>query len=196
MTSGPEQFAADLPSGRTVGEDIRAIRKLRGMTLAELARDINRSTGWLSQVERGQAEPSISDLRRVASVFSFPLSFFFRNLDAPVHERGLIVRKSNRTKLGNRESGLVEELLSPDLCGDFEMIRSVFAPGAHSEPVRERPTNDGGYIVSGRLDLWIGGRKFELGPGDSFQFQNRPYRWRNPGDEETEIIWIISPPVY
>ena len=36
----------------TLGADIRALRKARGLTLAELAQTLGRSVGWLSQVER------------------------------------------------------------------------------------------------------------------------------------------------
>lgn len=193
----PESLAQNLAvETASVGEDVRALRKLRGMTLTEVAERLDRSIGWLSQVERGQTEPSITDLRKTAALFEVPLSFFFRNHDAPEEERGLVVRKANRTTLGSREGGLVEELLSPDLSGEFEMIRSVFAPGAETDNVPARPAQDGGYIVSGRLDLWIDGKKFELSEGDSFQFQNCEYRWCNPGDSETLVIWIISPPVY
>ena len=76
------------------------------------------------------------------------------------------------------------------------MIRSVFAAGASSDEIPARPTEEGGYLVRGRLDLWIDGQLFRLAEGDSFQFQNRPYRWRNPGEEPAIAIWIVAPPLY
>lgn len=179
-----------------VGPDIRALRKLRGAGIVELAGAIGRSTGWLSQVERGLAEPSIGDLRAVATHFSVPVSFFFRNEDASPEERGLIVRAATRSALGSGDSGLTEELLSPTLNGDFEMIRSVFAPGAERREFLRRAAEDGGYLVSGELDLWIGERRHRLRAGDSFQFADTPYRWRNPGSSEAVVIWVVSPPVY
>jgi quercetin dioxygenase-like cupin family protein len=87
-------------------------------------------------------------------------------------------------------------LLSPDLAGDFEMIRSVFAPGAVSEFIPARAAQDGGYVVSGRFNLWVGDKLFELKAGDSFGFKNQEYRWQNPGDEQAVVIWVISPPIY
>lgn len=184
------------PVASGVGVDIRALRKARKMPLTELAAALNRSVGWLSQVERGQSEPSIQDLRGIAQIFETPISFFFRNEDAPEEERGWIVRAGARSQLGSSETGLVEELLSPDLSGEFEMIRSVFAPGAESDEVAARPTQEGGYLVRGKLDLWIDGRPFRLVEGDSFRFQNRSYRWRNPGDEPAIVIWVVAPPLY
>lgn len=183
-------------SAAGAGVDIRALRKGRGMTLAELAGHLGRSIGWLSQVERGQTEPAIADLRKLARLFNIPISFFFRNDAAPEHERGLIVRRRARGRLGSNEDGLTEELLSPDLGGDFEMIRTVIAPGAASDTLGPRPATDAGYLVSGRLSLWIGERGFELEPGDSFRFCDQTYRWANPGDEPAVVVWVVSPPIY
>lgn len=181
---------------RSLGADLRALRKGRGLTLSELALRLGRSVGWLSQVERGLSEPSIADLRKLASVFEVSVSFFFANDDAPEGERGHVVRADARRSLGDPAEGLVEELLSPDLGGEFEMLRSVFAPGAELPTAQQRDTEEAGYILSGTLDLWIGQRLFHLRPGDSFRFAREPYRWRNPGPEKAVVIWAISPPVY
>lgn len=179
-----------------VGADLRALRRSRGTTLAALAAGLDRSVGWLSQVERGLSEPSIDDLRRIAAVFDVPLGFFFRNDDAPEGERGHVVRAAHRRSLGNPVAGLTEELLSPDIGGAFETLRSTFAPGAALETAQRRETEEAGYVVSGILDLWIGERRFRLGAGDSFRFEGEPYRWANPGPEEAVVIWTIAPPVY
>ena len=56
-----------LPS-RTVGQDIRALRKARGLTLTDLAERVGRSVGWMSQVERDLSKPSMGELRRLAGV--------------------------------------------------------------------------------------------------------------------------------
>ncbi|TIP32827.1 MAG: cupin domain-containing protein, partial [Mesorhizobium sp.] len=101
-----------------------------------------------------------------------------------------------RRVLGTSESGLVEELLSPDLGGSFEVVRSVFAPGAEMKTAALRPTEEAGYIASGLFDIEIAGVWHRLGEGDSFRFEGKPYRWRNPGTEPAVVIWVVSPPVY
>lgn len=180
----------------SVGDDIRALRKSRGVKLADMAEELDRSIGWLSQVERGQAEPGIPDLRNIARMFEVPTSFFFRNELAEKEERGYVVRANLRASLGSRQDGVVEELLSPNLSGEFEMIRSEFQPGSSCNRVTARPTQEGGYLISGILTIWLGEKRFDLTAGDSFQFQNEDYRWENPGDEPAIAIWVISPPVY
>ncbi|CDX51950.1 Cupin [Mesorhizobium plurifarium] len=181
---------------RLLAGDIRALRKARGLTLAEIALKLGRSVGWVSQVERGLSIPSLSDLRAFASLFDVPISLFFSH-DVPVEEeRGVVVRAGSRRSLGTSESGLVEELLSPDLGGSFEMLRSVFAPGAELKAEARRPTEEAGYVASGTFEIEIDGVWHRLGEGDSFRFEGKPFRWRNPGVEPAVVIWVVSPPVY
>ncbi|HUF57498.1 MAG TPA: cupin domain-containing protein [Thermohalobaculum sp.] len=107
-----------------------------------------------------------------------------------------MVRRGARRTLGTVSEGLTEELLSPDLSGSFEIIRSVFAPGAERAECVTRPTEEAGYLVSGQLELWIGDAHLQIGPGDSFRFAHEPFRWRNPGPEPAVVVWVIAPPVY
>ncbi|RUW65876.1 MULTISPECIES: XRE family transcriptional regulator [unclassified Mesorhizobium] len=181
---------------RLLAGDIRALRKARGLTLAEIGLKLGRSVGWVSQVERGLSVPSLGDLRAFAELFGVPLSLFFGH-DVPTEkERGVVVRAGSRRSLGTSESGLVEELLSPDLGGSFEMLRSVFAPGAELKTEARRPTEEAGYVVSGVFEIEIAGVWYRLGEGDSFRFEGKPFRWRNPGAEPAVVIWVVSPPVY
>lgn len=179
-----------------LARDLRSLRRARGLTLAEIALKLGRSIGWISQVERGLSQPSIEDLRRFADLFGVPMSMFFGHEAASEAERGVIVRAGHRRTLGSSETGLTEELLSPDLGGSFELIRSEFAPGAKMTVEAQRQTEDAGYVVSGRFDLEIDGVWYSLGEGDSFRFSNKTYRWRNPGDLPAVVIWAVSPPVY
>lgn len=181
---------------KSLGADLRALRKARGQTLAGLAETLGRSVGWLSQVERDMSEPSISDLRAMSAALGVPMSILFGQAAAPVNEQGFVVRRGARRPIGGADHGLVEELLSPDLTDDFEMVHSTFRPGAAlSEPVM-RPTQEVGYLVSGRLDLWIDGRSFTIHPGDSFRIRGEPFRWSNPYEQAAVAIWVIAPPVY
>ncbi|MFH1796568.1 MAG: XRE family transcriptional regulator [Pseudomonadota bacterium] len=184
------------PRIRHLASDLRALRKARGMTLSELAARVGRSLGWVSQVERGISSPAITDLRALATVYGVPLSLFFANDDGPEAERGVIVRAVGRRRLGSTDTGLVEELLSPDLGGSFEILRSEFAPGATLDRPSLRATEEAGYLVSGRFEIEIDGIWHALREGDSFRFHEKPFRWRNPGTVPAVIIWVVSPPVY
>lgn len=187
--------ASVMIEGSSVGADIRALRKGRGLTLEALADEIGKSVGFLSQVERGISTPSIADLRSLAQLFDIPLSFFLAPQASDPDEAGLIQRKADRRMIGE-EGDLTEELLSPDLSGSFEMLRSSFAPHSKSQGIVSRPTEESGFIISGVFDLCINGTWHHLKTGDSFRFKDADMQWSNPSDEVCVILWVIAPPVY
>lgn len=180
----------------SLGADLRALRKARGLTLSDLARQLGRSVGWLSQVERDLSEPSISDLRQIADRLEVSISMLFRHSVAPAHEAGYIVRRPARRPIGSSVEGLVEELLSPDLTDDFEMVHSTFEPGSKIEQAVVRPTQEVGYLISGQLDIQIMETTHTIFPGDSFRIRGEAFRWSNPYSDPAIAIWVIAPPVY
>ena len=182
--------------GTRLGEEIRKLRKARGKSLAEMAAAIGRSVSFISQLERGHAEPSIADLKGIAHELDVQLGWFFLLDEIPARERGVVVRKNGRRRLGTETDGLIEELLSPDIGGTFETFLSIFAAGAESPQFTLRDTEEEGYVVKGELDVWIGKEKFRLSAGDSFRIVREPFRWANPTEGETVVVWVISPPIY
>ena len=183
-------------AGKTLGRDLRALRKARGLTLADLAGRLDRSVGWMSQVERDISIPSPEELKALAAELGVALTTLRQTAPVTANEEGVIVRKDARRAIGHRAAGLVEELLSPDLTDDFEVVHSTFQPGAERRTPVTRPTQEVGYIVSGELDITIGRHTHRLTPGDSFRLRGEPFRWANPTDSPCVAIWVIAPPVY
>jgi transcriptional regulator with XRE-family HTH domain len=175
------------------------LRKRRGLTLSDLATRIGRSVGYVSQVERGSSKLAISDLERIAAALEVQISWFFQGPSAaPPEERDLIVRRANRRRLEFTGSGVVEELLSPTLTGDIELILTTLEPGASTGAApRARRGEEAGLVLSGILDLELDNRRFRLEAGDSFTLpKNGSHMVHNPGDVPTVVVWVISPPVY
>ena len=190
----PSDTAAVKSTGQ-IGADFRALRRARGWTLNELAGQLDRSVGWLSQVERGVSEPALDDVRTVAALFALPVSFFFsQSPDTP--ESLYVVRSESRRAMSDDSRGLVESLLSPDLGGAFEIVHSVFAVGAKCPQPFVRPTEEAGYVIDGSLTLIIDDKKFALNTGDSFRFAGETVSWINQGTKPAVLIWVIAPPVY
>ena len=181
---------------KTLGADLRALRKARGLTLSEMAEQLERSVGWLSQVERDMSEPTISDLRHISGLLDVSVSMLFRHAAAPAHEVGYVVRRTARRQIGSTVDGLAEELLSPDLTDDFEMVHSTFEPGSGLREAVSRPTQEVAYLVSGQLQIEIAGKSHTIHPGDSFRVRGEALRWSNPTTEPAVAIWVIAPPVY
>ncbi|MEJ8815623.1 helix-turn-helix domain-containing protein [Variovorax ureilyticus] len=179
-----------------LGEEIRKLRKARGRPITEVAKAIDRSISFISQLERGKASPSIADLKGIAALLEVPLGWFFTHEQMPSAERGKVVRGTDRRRLGTVTSGLLEELLSPDIGGAFEMFLSTFEPGAKVASFTQRDTEEEGYVVQGSLTLWIGKKSFTVNAGDSFRIVREPFRWANTTKEVAVVVWVISPPTY
>ena len=187
--------SAPIRSSGSIGTDIRALRRSRGWTLSDLAEQLDRSVGWLSQVERGQSEPALTDIRGVAVLFELPVSFFFSQ-SPDTAEAAYVVRGDSRRTMSDEGKGLVESLLSPDLGGAFEIVHSVFEAGARCPEPFVRPTEEAGYVIEGSLTLIIDGERFILKQGDSFRFAGETISWVNEGEVPAVLIWVIAPPVY
>ncbi len=180
-----------------IGGEIRDLRKARGLTLVEVAKAAGISVGYLSQIERNQSRLPIGALKRIADALGVHMNWFFRAGSAgPDDERDVIVRAANRRKLTFTGLGITEELLSPNLSGPLELLISTIAPGADSEDYHHEGA-EAGLVMSGRLDLWVSGRKFALKEGDSFSFASTEvHRCANPGKRPTKVLWVITPPHY
>ncbi len=184
-----------METARTLGADLRSLRRSRGLTLEALSERLGRSVGWLSQVERDISRLDRAGLTAVAEALDVSVSLF-ATPDGPGDEAGRVVRREARRAIGQRVPGLIEELLSPDLTDTFEVIHSTFLPGAELPGPVTRETAELAIIVSGRLDIWLGDEMFTVGEGDSFRVRGESLRWANPYDAPAVAVWVISPPVY
>lgn len=180
-----------------LGAEIRGLRKARNLTLIQLAATSGLSVGYLSMVERQKAMPSIKALMSIAQALGVTIGWFFEADAVHPQERGLVVRRSRRRRI-DYSTGIVDELLSPSLKGSIELVLCRMAPGATSgEEPYSHSSEEAGMVVRGRLELWVDGQNVLLETGDSFGFEStRPHRYRNPGPDETEVVWAITPPSY
>jgi transcriptional regulator with XRE-family HTH domain len=184
---------------RHLGHQIRDLRRAKGVTIPQLAARIERSVGWLSQIERGLSEVSIAALHQIADALEVQLSWFFgQGATPPADEVGLVLRKRNRRTLDFHGTGVREEIVSPNLSGQLLLVETTFAPGASTgDRDRERRGEESGLVLRGTLELQVDGRTLRLAAGDSFAFTRKgPHRCRNPGHEPCVVLWVITPPSY
>ncbi|MCO4758375.1 MAG: helix-turn-helix transcriptional regulator [Oceanospirillaceae bacterium] len=177
-----------------IGRQIRDLRKAKKITLTTMAEKIDRSVGYVSQVERGVSALPIPVLQKICEVLSVQISWFFHtDNEAPVDELNYIVRGDARRSLNFSGTGIREELLSPRLSDQLQMILTTFAPEAGSTESRERKGEEGGFVQSGMLELGVGDKRYLLQAGDSFSLTGNEAHWvRNPSaNEDAVVIWTI-----
>ena len=181
-----------------IGKRMRDLRKAKGLTLKQLAAETGLSVGYLSQLERQDADPSITALNVIGKALGVGINWFFpdpEELNNP--EASIVVRADKRRSL-RFSSGLRDELLSPSLAGKLELILTTFEPGASSgDELYSHAGEEAGYITEGQLELTIDDQVILLDPGDAFHFESsKPHRYHNPGKIKTVLVWVMTPPHY
>lgn len=171
---------------------VRDLRKHRGLTLGELATRINRSVGFLSQVERGLSRPTVEDLTAISETLNVPTTYFYTR--SKPRALDWVTRPDERRTL-YYASGITDVLASPTLTGGFSMLESHLAPGASSgEGHLNDSSEQGGFVLEGQLSLWREGQDapVTLGPNDSFQLPpHTQFRYANLTDQPTRVLWVF-----
>lgn len=181
-----------------IGPRIRQRRKVRSMSLQDVAQRANISIGQLSQIERGLTMPSINSMTAICLALEMPVSWLFHPID-DLEEDPFVVRHNRRRVLDLGDKRTVKELMTPDSCTAIQMCRMVLKPGgASGDTAYNHP--DGakcGVVLSGRVLLEIDGKSYHLSTGDSFAFDARcMIRFQCEGEEDADMIWVGSPAHY
>jgi DNA-binding transcriptional MerR regulator/quercetin dioxygenase-like cupin family protein len=177
---------------KPLGPKLRKMRQRHGLPLAEAASSAGISTGFLSALERGEANASVATLQRLANAYGTTMKDLF---ETPPH-RGRLVRPNERRVL-DVHPGVHMELLS----SGAPMLQSMLfrvAPLAGSEGSYSHQGEEFIYVMSGTLEIWLDELHcFVLQAGDSFWFEStHGHRWFNPGETEAAILWINTPPTF
>ncbi|SEL23461.1 MULTISPECIES: helix-turn-helix domain-containing protein [Rhodococcus] len=169
-----------------VGPRLRAIRRQRGATLAQLAESTGISVSTLSRLESGQRRPTLELLLPLARAHQLPLDEL---VDAPatgdprIHPRPISRNGVTIIPLTRRPGGI-------------QAFKHVFpARPAVDEPRLQ--THEGYewlYVLSGRLRLCLGDQDVILMPGEVAEFDTHvPHWFGNPGPEPAEILSLFGP---
>jgi len=175
-----------------LGTKIRTKRLELKMSIKELAQRTGLTSGFISQVERNQTEPSITSLRKLSQALDVAIFHFF--IDEVNHSK--VVRKNARQKLEFPNSHLVYELLSPDLNRQMEMFYANLEIGAATcdEPLSHHG-EEVVFVLSGTMQIQIGDESYTLHNGDSvYYIANIPHKIENIGDTNLEFVSTITPP--
>lgn len=178
----------------SIGATIRTIREQKGMSIRQMARKSGLSPGYISQVERGHAQPSLNTLRAISRVLDVPIFKFLE----PKPKSQIVVRKPERQVLELAHSGLRYELLTPDISRQMEVFLVEMAPGiASSDTPLIHEGEEWILILQGSLELVIGDETVRLEQGDAAYFDGRvPHIMSNKGSEQMIGVLAKTPPTF
>lgn len=175
-----------------LGLKIRTRRQELDMSIKQLADLTGLTSGFISQVERNQTEPSITSLRKLAEALEVAVFHFF--IDEV--NNNCVVRKHQRQKIKFRDSHLAYELLSPDLNRQMEMFYAELEPkAATSDELMAHNGEEVILVLKGTMEITVGTDVYLLEEGDAiYYFASIPHRIVNIGDEELAFVSTITPP--
>lgn len=106
------------------------------------------------------------------------------------------VRSGEGTDLGAIGLGIHARLTGADTKGAYSLFEYVVPPGLGGPPTHIHSREDELFIcVKGQVEIELGGQRHVLGQGDSLLMpRGVPHVFRNPFEEETRIVAVVSPP--
>lgn len=182
-----------------IGERLRQERERQGLSLRELARRVDLSPSFISQVERGFASPSVATLYQIVSQLDLSLDALFAGSgggpDEPRPPDASPVVTPDRRHVVELASGVRLERLTAEPESDVDFLYAVYDVGGASSDRGVMTRHGGreyGYVLEGRLGLSIGFETWEMAPGDSVAFDSSiPHRLWAIGDTAAVVVWLV-----
>lgn len=178
-------------SAPAVGGRIRDLRRQAGLTLQVLADEAGISVGFLSQVERDKAAPSLGTLASLAAALGVEIDVFI----STARPADSVTRAAARPQFALADSSLHYERLSTVLPGGTLSSLIIHIPDGYAS---ERVAHVGEEIVmvlEGRVRQTLGDAFFDLEVGDSFHFMgDTPHSFANVGSGPARLLWTGTSP--
>ena len=174
-----------------IGSHLRQLRAKRHLSLAQVARAVGISVGFLSALERSQMSGSVGTLRKLARFYKTNILDFFDATGTSSRR----VRPEQR-KVLEAGPGVRMELLA---WGNTVMEPHLFrvAPKAGSGDSYMHEGEEFLYVLRGELAITLEKEEYRLKAGDSFYFESATqHHWNNPGQAETWVLWVNTPPTF
>ena len=177
-----------------IGEKLRRLRLQRNLTQEEMADRCELSKGFISQVERDLASPSIATLTDMLECLGSNLKEFFSETDADektvFSEADMFVKTDEETLKGS-----ITWLVPSAQKNKMEPILVELGENGRTQ---EMPPHDGeefGYVLQGAVVLRVDGKAMKIKTGESFCLHPSAAHWiENHGKRSARFLWVSTPP--
>lgn len=186
-----------LPKGlkMSLGERIRSVRELRGLTLKDLSSRTGISLSTLKQVEANKLIPPLGELIKLGKALEMKMGYF---ISPGVEKTITIVRADNRkpvSRFGAKKSaryGYFYESLAPEKANRFmEPFLITMVPSE----IKELSTHDGQefiFVLEGEMQAQVGNQIEILHPGDAIYYDSQvPHLVKCAGQKTTKILAVL-----
>jgi len=181
----------DLVQTLQFGGRIRALRRKSGLTLQALADQSGISVGFLSQVERDKATPSLGTLAAVASALGVEIDWFI----AAPKAADSISRAGERPLFFITDSSLAYERLNTTLPGGTLTSLMIHIPVGYQSESTAHTGEELIVVLDGTLRQTLGEAVMVLHAGDSLHFMgDTPHSFANIGEVPARLLWTGTAP--
>jgi len=157
---------------RSIGREIKLHRTKIGLTIAELAKQADLSSGMLSKIENGNTSPSLATLQSLSKALNIPITAFFRKFEEK--QTASFVRAGNGVVIDRRGSrtGHQYQLLGHSLGKSIGVEPYLLTLTKESEayPFFQHPGMEFIYMLEGEMVYAHSDKTYRLRPGDSLLF--------------------------
>jgi len=177
-----------------IGEKIRRLRVLNGLTQEELANRCELTKGFISQVERDLTSPSIATLMDILESLGTNLRDFFNDR---IQEKVVFTANDIFTNEDENLMHRVDWIVPNAQKNMMEPILVTLAPGGSTSQQDPHEGEEFGYVLKGHVHLHLGKQKFKASRGDCFYFiPNVVHYLTNGGKSEAKVLWVATPPSF
>lgn len=181
----------DVVSGESLGKRVRGLRRAKGLTLEVLAERSSVSRAMISKLERGEKNPTLLVVAKVAKGLGVDL---LRLLGTEEPRRVIVVPRDRRPVMQDLRTGFERQLLFPT-CGrqGVEFVRMIVAEGSTSGelPAYRKDTEEYVLVEKGCLKAILGSEEYLLNEGDALYFEaDVAHRFDNAGEGECSYYLV------
>lgn len=176
-----------------IGLALAALRQSRAHSLDELSRLAGVSKSMLSQIERGQANPTVAVVWRLANALGVPMSDLLGGTPRPTAPTITVIPRHATPLLQGADGNSELRILGPlDLAGHFEWYELQLQPGgALTSSAHEPGTQEHVTVQSGQLTVEAGAHRQQLAVGETARYlADQPHTLRNEGSG-TVNAWLV-----
>ena len=173
-----------------IGKKLKELRLQNDLTLSDLASRSELTKGFLSQVERNQAAPSIATLEDILEALGSNLSEFFHE-----EEEKQIVFSAQDFFEDKQDDYTIEWIIPNAQRNEMEPILLTLASHKRSQEMLAHRGEEFGYVLKGKVEIHLGKKSYIAKKGDAFYYKADKTHYLK-GIEQTELIWVTSPPSF
>ena len=177
-----------------LGAGLRHARKVRGLSLAQVAAATGISRSLLSLIETGRSDITIGRLNRLAQLYDIRLADLVPD---PHHPDPVVVRADDRQGFHYTAEGIDVEILVPEGPHFLQALHATFAPRAAMTDYVPQLTEQIVHVLQGHIRTeFADGRELELRGGDTATFVSgeRGHRHANLCDEVARMLIVFLRP--